>query len=206
MPIAGALTDKMPVGRIVPFGFLGILIGVFGLAQSTDPGTSDWTIMGWLFVTGLGMGGTMMPLFTSALKTLKANDVARGSTLLNVTQQVASATGIATISVVLTNAMKSGDVLAGSEKLPGVDGGLTAAQLAASSHTENGSKLVDALNVSGSVLQQGFQDLADAFQSSYWVAFAVLVVTLIPVYFLPRKREESHLLDDEENAAPVIMH
>ena len=31
MPIAGALTDKMPVGRIVPFGFLGILIGMFGL-------------------------------------------------------------------------------------------------------------------------------------------------------------------------------
>ena len=120
----------------MPFGFIGILIGLFGLTSSTDPGTSDWPIMGWLFVTGLGMGATMMPLFTSALKTLKAADVARGSTLLNVTQQVASATGIATISVVLTNAMKSGDVLAGSEKLPGVDGGLTAAQLAAGSHTD----------------------------------------------------------------------
>ncbi|MFI5428964.1 DHA2 family efflux MFS transporter permease subunit [Aeromicrobium sp. UC242_57] len=115
MPIAGALTDKIPVGRIVPFGFLGILIGMFGLAQSTDPGTSNLTIMTWLFITGLGMGATMMPLFTSALKTLKPHDVARGSTLLNVTQQVASATGIATISVILTNAMKSGDVLAGSD-------------------------------------------------------------------------------------------
>ncbi len=148
----------------------------------------------------------MMPLFTSALKTLKAADVARGSTLLNVTQQVASATGIATISVVLTNAMKSGDVVAGSEKLPGVDGGLTAAQLAAGSHTPDGAKLVDTLNAGGAVLQQGFQDLADAFQQSYWVAFAVLLVTLIPVAFLPRKREVVHLLDDEENAAPVIMH
>ncbi len=207
MPIAGALTDKMPVGRIVPFGFVGILIGVFGLAMSTDPGTSDWTIMGWLFVTGLGMGATMMPLFTSALKTLKAADVARGSTLLNVAQQVASATGIATISVVLTNAMKSGDILAGSENLPGVDGGLTAAQLAASSHTQQGSELVQALKVPGSVLQQGFSDLADAFQSSYWVAFGVLAATLIPVYFLPRKREVSHLTEEEEGVAPpVIMH
>lgn len=208
MPIAGALSDKIPVGRIVPFGFLGILVGVFGLAVSTDPGTSDWTIMGWLFVTGLGMGATMMPLFTSALKTLKAADVARGSTLLNVTQQVASATGIATISVVLTNAMKSGDVLAGTEKLPGADGGLTAAQLAASSHTERGGQLIDALNVPASVLQQGFNDLADAFQSSYWVAFVVLAVTLVPVAFLPRKREVSHLLDDEEggNKPPVLVH
>jgi EmrB/QacA subfamily drug resistance transporter len=205
MPIAGALTDKMPVGRIVPFGFLGILVGVFGLTQSTDPRTSDGTIMAWLFVTGLGMGATMMPLFTSALKTLKASDVARGSTLLNVTQQVASATGIATISVVLTNAMKSGSVIAGSEQLPGVEGGLTPAQLAAGSHTEQGSGLVDALGVPGSVLTQGFQDLADAFQSSYWVAFFVLVVTLVPVAFLPRKREKSHLLDDQDGATPPIM-
>jgi EmrB/QacA subfamily drug resistance transporter len=205
MPIAGALTDKMPVGRIVPFGFLGILIGVFGLAQSTDPRTSDGTIMGWLFITGLGMGATMMPLFTSALKTLKASDVARGSTLLNVTQQVASATGIATISVVLTNAMKSGSVIAGSEQLPGVEGGLTPAQLAASSNTDQGQGVVDALGVPANVLAQGFQDLADAFQSSYWVAFFVLVATLVPVAFLPRKREKSHLLDDQDGATPPIM-
>lgn len=211
MPIAGSLTDRIPVGRIVPFGFLGILIGLFGLANSTDPGTSNVQIMAWLFVTGLGMGATMMPLFTSALKTLQAADVARGSTLLNVTQQVASATGIATISVVLTNAMKNHDVLAGSEKIPGVDGGLTAAQLAAGSHTDKGAQLVDTLNAGGSVLQQGFQDLADAFQTSYWVAFAALFITLIPVFFLPRKREVAHLLDDEDggeaaDAVPVVMH
>ena len=210
MPIAGALSDKIPVGRIVPFGFLGILTGLFGLANSTDPGTSDKQIMAWLFVTGLGMGSTMMPLFTSALKTLKAADVARGSTLLNVTQQVASATGIATISVVLTNAMKSGDILAGSDKLPNVDGGLTAAQLAAGSHTDQGRGLVEALNVSAAGLQKGFQDLADAFQTSYWVAFTALFITLVPVFFLPRKREVSHLLDDEDgdsaDAVPAVMH
>ena len=59
--------------------FLGILIGIFGVSQSTDPGTSNLQIMAWLFVTGLGMGATMMPLFTSALKTLKAHEVARGA-------------------------------------------------------------------------------------------------------------------------------
>lgn len=200
MPIAGALTDKMPVGRIVPFGFVAILIGIFGVAQSTDPGTSNWQIMGWLFVTGLGMGATMMPLFTSALKTLKSHEVARGSTLLNVTQQVASATGIATISVVLTNAMKSGDVVPGTEQF---DGGLTAAQIAAAANTPQGS----AMDFPAQIVAQGMQDLGEAFQSSYMVAFFVLLVTLIPVAFLPRKREKSHLLDDESGStAPVIMH
>jgi hypothetical protein len=59
--------------------------------------------------------------------------------------------------------------------------------------------------VPASVLQGGFQDLADAFASSYWVAFFVLVVTLVPVAFLPRKREKSHLLDSEDGAPPPIM-
>ena len=55
---------------------------------------------------GLGMGGTMMPLMTSALRTLKHAEVARGSTLLNITQQIASSVGVAVISVVLTNQYK----------------------------------------------------------------------------------------------------
>ena len=41
----------------------------------------------------------------------------------------------------------------------------------------------------------------------FWVAAFLLVLTLIPALFLPRKREVSHLLDDEGEAAPaVLMH
>ncbi len=61
-----------------------------------------------LFVMGLGMGATMMPLFTSALKTLTNHEVARGSTLLNISQQIASSVGVAVMSVILTNHLKDG--------------------------------------------------------------------------------------------------
>ena len=46
-----------------------IAIGMFGLTQ-IEADTSYPLLIGMLFVMGLGMGGTMMPLFTSALKTL----------------------------------------------------------------------------------------------------------------------------------------
>src|SRR6201990_3501982 len=36
MPIAGALSDKLPVGRIVPFGLVFIAAGMFGLNQITS--------------------------------------------------------------------------------------------------------------------------------------------------------------------------
>ena len=35
MPIAGSQVDKHPIGRIVPFGLILILIGMFGLTQLT---------------------------------------------------------------------------------------------------------------------------------------------------------------------------
>ncbi len=55
MPIAGALSDKLPVGRIVPFGLVGIIAGMYALTQLTAT-TSYAYILPVLFVMGLGMG------------------------------------------------------------------------------------------------------------------------------------------------------
>jgi predicted MFS family arabinose efflux permease len=159
MPIAGSLADKLPIGRIAPVGLVVILVGMFGFTQITDT-TPYPVLITFLFIMGLGMGATMMPLFTSALKTLKAHDVARGSTLLNINQQIASSVGIAIMSVVLTNQLK------GAETPP---------------------------------------QAADAFATTYWVAFVLVGLTLIPALMLPRKHEEAHLLDDED-VPPVVVH
>ena len=107
MPIAGRLVDKLPVGRIVPFGLV-LIIDRHVRAHPDRPRTRRTRCSSpMLFVMGLGMGATMMPLFTSALKTLDAHEVARGSTLLNITQQIASSVGVATMSVLLTNHLNS---------------------------------------------------------------------------------------------------
>ena len=51
--------------------------------------------------------------------------------------------------------------------------------------------------------------MASAFANTFWVAAILLTLTLIPAYFLPRKHEESHLLDDadaDDVAPPVVLH
>lgn len=196
MPIAGTLVDRMPIGRIVPFGFVGIIVGVVGLATSTDPNTPLWHIMGWLFVMGLGMGGTMMPIFTSALKTLKAHDVARGSTLINVVQQVASSIGVAIMTVLLTNGFKD-------------SAAVSAGQAIAEAERQGTQPPAEALEVTqrlGDAFQSTvLEDMAQAFQHTYLVALALIVLALVPVAFMPRKREESKLLADEDRP-PVVVH
>ncbi|OUZ09107.1 MFS transporter [Aeromicrobium sp. PE09-221] len=185
MPIAGALADRFPVGRIVPVGLVLILIGMFGLTQ-IEADTSYTFLIGTLFVMGLGMGATMMPIMTSALRTLTHHEVARGSTLLNITQQIASSVGVAVMSVLLTNGLKSSD-LAGPAIASQAD-----------------PSLVDRIGGPAAVAE-GLSDAAEAFAHTYWVALAMVAVTVVSALFLPKKREASRLLDDE-GQPPVVVH
>jgi EmrB/QacA subfamily drug resistance transporter len=161
MPIGGTLADRLPVGRIVPVGIVLIIVGMFGLTQVTAD-TSYALLIVELIVMGFGMGLSMMPLFTSALKTLRAHQVARGSTLLNITQQVASSVGVAVMSVILTNNLKG---LAPNDDVGG----------------------------------------GHAFAKTYWVAWILVVITLVPALMLPRKKRPQDETPLEE-AAPIVMH
>src|SRR5215468_10972388 len=153
MPIAGTLSDKIPVGRIVPFGLVCIAVGMGGLTQVSST-TPYAVLLGLLFVMGLGMGGTMMPIMTSALKTLRPAEVARGSTLLNITQQIASSIGVAVMSVILTNGLK--------------DASLAYPAIAA----RHDPKVASQIGEAG--VRDGLAQAASAFAHTYWVAFALI--------------------------------
>lgn len=167
MPIAGVLADRVPIGRTVPVALLVMASGFFVFTQ-VGADTSYVVLCGALFVMGLGMGGTMMPIMTSALKSLTHHQVARGSTLMNIVQQIGGSIGTAVLSVVLTNQLTSRPP---SEITP--------------------------------------QFMAEGFGTTFTVAFVLILLALIPVAFLPRRKEPSHLLDDVRDGAapaPVLIH
>jgi MFS family permease len=209
MPIAGTLADKVPVGRTVPFALALIAIGFFTFTQ-VDTDTSYVLLCGSLFVMGLGMGGTMMPIMTSALKTLKSHDVARGSTLVNILQQIGGSIGAAVMSVILTSELNGSAAIPGAVD-PQTGKPVTEAGLAIA--LQQRPELAQQFPVDPSVIARGLDFAANAFATTYWVGFALVLATFIPMAFLPRRREVSHLLDDrgdkgEERtpAATVPVH
>ena len=130
----------------------------------------------------------MMPIMTSALKTLRSAEVARGSTLLNITQQIASSVGVAVMSVLLTNGLK--------------DAKLGYPAIAARHNPQIAAQIGGEAGV-----REGLSQAANAFAHTYWVAFVLVLVTVVAAAFLPRKHEESHLMDDEQaEAVPVVVH
>jgi EmrB/QacA subfamily drug resistance transporter len=187
MPIAGLLADKIAISKIVVPGLALITAGMAVLTQ-VDARTPYALILGVLFVMGLGMGATMMPLFTASLQTLKGPTIARGSTLMNIMQQIASSIGAAVMSVVLTNQEKNSPfalLAIGSRSNKAIADKLTPAQLA-----------------------QGFSDTAHGFAVTFTVALVLLAVTLVPALLLPHRKLEPQgpAAAAEGGVVPVAMH
>jgi EmrB/QacA subfamily drug resistance transporter len=168
MPIAGRLTDKFGPGRFVLVGIVFIAAGmsVFTQLSATTPYP---LLLGSLFVMGLGMGMTMMPIMSSALATLTHHTVARGSTLMNIIQQSAGSVGTAVMSVILTNQIlrrPEATVYYGV-----IQGKVPADQMPPPA-----------------AIDAGREAMASAFGATFWVALVLVVLCLIPAFFLPRRK------------------
>jgi EmrB/QacA subfamily drug resistance transporter len=183
MPIAGQLTDKTGVGKIVIPGLVVLLASTIGLTQLTGD-TSYLTLSAILFVMGIGMGFAMMPLMSGAMQTLRHAQVARASTTLNIIQQVGASIGTAIMSVILTVALQN--------RLGGGPGGNTG------------------LGGTGANLPLQVRDtMAGAFTHTYWWAVALIVPAIIVALLLPRMKP-APVEEDEPGAGgeqrPVLVH
>jgi hypothetical protein len=130
-------------------GWILILIGMFGLTQLTAT-TPYPVIIAELFVMGLGMGATMMPLFTSALKTL---EVSRGRPRVHAAEHHA------------TDSQLGGgrDHVRAADQPPPVLPARRPA-MAVAGHPALAEKIPAA------AIAKGLEDAAQAFAETYWVA------------------------------------
>ena len=167
MPIAGKLTDKTGVGRIVPVGLIIVGAGFAGLTQ-LQADTSYWLLALFLFIMGLGMGAAMMPTFSGAMQTLKHSDVAKASTTLNIVQQASASIGTAVLSVLLASAL--------TDKLGGGSGG-------------GGAGATTSLPPE--VRARVAPLMAEAFGQTFWWALGFVVVAfVVALVVLPKQLPE----------------
>jgi len=185
MPMAGRLTDRIGPGKLVLPGIVLIALGMSAFTQVSGD-TSYVLLLAALFVSGLGMGMTMMPIMSAALASLTHRQVARGSTMMNIVSQTAGSIGTAVMSVILTNQV------------------LDSPEATAYSAVTQGR--IPADQVPPAVLSQGPLSLADAFGSTYLVAVVLLVLCLVPALFLPRTRIEKAAEDQDAPPVPVAIH
>ncbi|GAB6902816.1 DHA2 family efflux MFS transporter permease subunit [Kineosporia succinea] len=190
MPIAGTLVDRTGVGRVAPFGLLAVALSFVGLTTiSAD--TSYWVLSGFLFLQGVGMGFSMMPLMTGAMQTMRHAVVAKASTTLNIIQQTGSSIGTAVMVVILTGAINSRV----SPEMLGAGAQVQAAP--------------DPSQVDPSVLalaQQGLAKTAESFGHTFWWATGMVgIAFLVAVVLLPKSKPQMSEEDQAEMQAHMMM-
>jgi EmrB/QacA subfamily drug resistance transporter len=179
MPIAGFLADRIGPGKVVLTGLTLDTIGM-GMLIGVDDQTSYTYIITSFVIMGLGMGSTMMPVFTAALASLKDHDIARGSTLMNITQQISISMGTALFSVLLTNAYNAH--AATVQPTLALQNGADPASLGLSQAQAD------------AVTKVGLHFMGSAFGDVFLVATVLVGLCLVPAFFLPRKPAE-HQVD-----------
>jgi EmrB/QacA subfamily drug resistance transporter len=196
MPVAGRLMDRQGPGKIVLVGITLMCGGMGTFAYGSWHQDAYWPVLvTGLVVFGLGMGCTMMPLSGAAVQTLRPNQVARGSTLINVNQRVAGSIGTAVMSVILTSAINRSDALEAANR---------AAALQESARSSGAP--IDPVAMPPEVMQPGFaqqvaHDLSHAYTLVFIIAAALIALAYLPAAFLPR----TPVRDGEDAPEPVMQ-
>ncbi|MDU0347224.1 DHA2 family efflux MFS transporter permease subunit [Actinomyces sp. MRS3W] len=160
MPIASNLVDRLPAGRVIPFGMTAMFVSVLALT-GVSADTNLWYLGAVLMLQGLGIGGTMMPTSTAALQAVDRREVGNATTLFNIGQQVFGAVGIAIVSVLLAL------FLAGTDLGPAAVAG----------------------ELSGAELAAGLDQAAGAFGKAFWMPTISMGLALFMSFRLPMRRE-----------------
>jgi len=105
--ITARLVSRFGPTRVLVCG-LGAMIGGLGLLLTTGAHTAFFpTIFLAYFAIGLGAGSSFMPLLTVAMADVPMADAGLGSGIVNVSQQVSGALGLAVLGTLATNRSKT---------------------------------------------------------------------------------------------------
>ena len=97
---AGSITDRFGPRRVVPFGILLMAAATIPFAFVTTS-TSEALLAVTLFVRGLGLGLSMMPVTAAAYFDLNHAEIPKASTIMNIVRLVGGSVATALFAVVL---------------------------------------------------------------------------------------------------------
>jgi EmrB/QacA subfamily drug resistance transporter len=164
MPVAGWLTDKVGARLVVPAGIAAATLGTLAYTQ-VGANTSYLYLAAALLVLGLGIGSTILPAMAAAFQTLTHQETPKATSALNAIQRIAGAIGTALLAIVLQRTIAA--------NLPHLHGGIEA--IAALSPRQHA---------------QALPGLTHAFDTSFWLALALIAASLAPALLLPRPARE----------------
>ncbi|OBG68879.1 MFS transporter [Mycobacterium sp. E188] len=182
LPLAGAYMDRYGPGKIVLIGLVVMVVGLglftWGVAKQVHYSP---TLLAGLTITGLGVGCTTTPLSAALMQSLTPPQVARGTTLVSVNQQLGGSIGAALMAVVLTNQFGNDETLVAANKVAALQ-----------DEAKSRGVPVDPSALPRQALSPDFashvaHNLSQVYTLVFVLAVGLVAFTIIPAAFLPRK-------------------
>jgi EmrB/QacA subfamily drug resistance transporter len=198
MPIGGKLFDKF---GIVPIGITGLLILGFTTMElhSLTADTPNAWLNTVLTIRSIGLGLCMMPLTSAGMNTLPKEKISDGSSLSNVSRQVAGSMGIAIFTGIMSTRQivhfqhisesVPEDSLAASGVISSLAGALTQGGVDAA--TARGT----AVSYLAGMMQK--EAMVRAIADTFYVS-AILAFLTIPVVFFLRAKKKATVPDTSD--------
>jgi MFS family permease len=161
---AGAMTDRFGPRRVVPGGILLMAAATIPFAFVTTS-TSEVLLAVTLFVRGVGLGLSMMPVTAAAYYDLDHAEIPKASTVMNIVRLVGGSVATALFAVVLERQI--------IENLGSVAGKAGGSAGIISTTTKLPPQIAD--------------PVAAAFAHTFWWSVGAILIAFVPTLFLPNR-------------------
>jgi hypothetical protein len=166
---------------VVPFGILLMAAATIPFAFVTTS-TSEVLLAGTLFLRGLGLGLTMMPVTAAAYVGLTHAEIPKASTTMNIVRQVGGSVATALFAVVLERQIVT--------------------QLGPAAAKAGGSTGV--ISSTAALPPQVADPVAAAFAHTFWWAIGAILLAFIPTLFLPNQAAAVSPSDGTDGAGAYV--
>jgi EmrB/QacA subfamily drug resistance transporter len=161
MRFSGRLTDRVGPRRVVPVGIIVMAVATIPFAFVTTQ-TNEVLLAGTLFIRGLGLGLSMMPITAAAYFDLSHASIPKASTTMNIVRQIGGSIATALFAVVL------------ERRIVHNFGG----------HTSGGSTTT-LLSTTAKLPAPVADKIAHAFSYTFWWSVFTILLAFIPTLLLP---------------------
>jgi DHA2 family multidrug resistance protein len=183
VPIAGRFVDKRGPAMVVLTGITlsALGLGTFAYGVFVQAAYAPILLTG-LIIAGSGMGSTVVPLSATVMGSLRSDQVARGSTMLNVNLQVANSVGAALSSVIASSQFNRSAYITAANKLAILQHAATRRGVPLDPSAI--PRQIHAPDFASTLLH----DLSHAYAVVFAVTVAVTTLAYIPVALLLKKK------------------
>ena len=196
-PLSGRFADQVPAHYPIMIGLLCFALGA-ALMTTADTNTTFWAVAIFTMIGRFGMGLIMPPLVSSAMRTLRSDQLNRGSGALNFMRQLGGSIGINSLVVLISQRTQFHSDALTATQTPANP--VSREFLDAVQHLLNESGVPAAIHQPGALHYLGNVIEAQAttfgFQDGFSCISIVFVCALIPVWILKRAGQVKNVQED----------